>query len=227
MNLFFVRRGWLKHCLVVLLLVTGVPAQEIWRLGNVTRVGAHVATPVGAPRVVEDVDGNKGRSAVRFDGVQDGLFLPVLPLAGSKSFTIEILFRPEEGGPEAQRFLHLQDRAGARALIETRLSGKGTWWIDTFLFAAGAPRGLALIEPKHAHPTNRWYWAALRYDGTTMAHFVNGTKEMEGAVEFGPFGEGETSIGVRLNKVHWFKGDIAEVRFHREAVTEAKLQRVK
>jgi hypothetical protein len=60
-----------------------------------------------------------------------------------------------------------------------------------------------------------------------MAHYVNGEKELESPGAFVAFGRGQTSLGVRQNKVFWFKGMIAEVRFHPEALPEEKLQRVK
>jgi hypothetical protein len=198
-------------------------AQEIWRLDNLQKLAGHAVTVEGAPRVVEE----NGAKVITFDGAKDGLFLDAIPIAGAKAFTIEILFRPAEGGPEAQRFVHVQDAAGARAMIETRLNGKGGWWLDTFLVSAGKPQGVALIDDKRVHPTNQWHWAALRYDGKTMAHYVNGEKELSAEIALEPFVQGKTSLGVRQNKVYWFKGAIREVRFHREAVAEDKLQRVK
>jgi len=79
----------------------------------------------------------------------------------------------------------------------------------------GSPKGgTTQIEPKNTHATNAWYWAAVRYDGKILSHFVNGAKELETAnVTFGPLGPGKTSLGVRQNKVYWFKGAIREVRF--------------
>jgi hypothetical protein len=110
-------------------------------------------------------------------------------------------------------------------MIETRLDGHGGWWLDTFLGDTGHP-GQALIDPKHAHPTNRWYWAALTYDGKHMVHFINGEKELEADFKFGPMTAGQISLGVRQNKVYWFKGGIREVRFHPTALAPAALQRM-
>lgn len=114
----------------------------------------------------------------------------------------------------------------SRALIETRLDGKGAWWLDTFLLKAGTA-GRALIDAQRTHPTGRWYWVALRYDGKTMTSFVNGVKELAGEVEFGPMSAGKVSLGVRQNKVYWFKGAIREVRFTPAALAEGRLQRVR
>lgn len=214
----------LRRSLAVMLALAGpwlAATETIWRLDGVERIGGLAVEREGAPRVME----RDGAKCVEFDGVRDGLFLPEIPIAGATAFTIEILFRPDEGGPAAQRFVHLQDAEGKRALLETRLDGKGGWWLDTFLSDASSGGGLALIDPKRVHATGKWYWAALRYDGKTMAHFINGGEELSGAVRFGPMGAGRTSLGVRQNKVYWFKGAIREVRFHREALALEKLQR--
>jgi len=189
----------------------------VWKLDDVNKVGGHATEVLGAPRLAD--------AALVFDGVHDGLFIPDNPLAGAAKFTIQILFSPAEGGPEAQRFFHLQDNTNWRVMIETRLDGKGHWWLDTFLGSPNA--GTALINPKNVHPTNAWYWAAVSYDGKTMTDFVNGKKELDGAATFGPFTAGKLSLGVRQNKVFWFKGAIREVRFTPEALPAEQLQRMK
>ncbi len=194
------------------------PAVTVWRLADPKTVGGVATEVIGVPRVVD--------GAAMFDGAHDGVFVPAIPLAGAAQFTIEILFSPAEGGPEAQRFFHLQDDSTWRVMIETRLDGHGHWWLDSYLGSQGG--GTPLIDPKRTHPTNAWYWAAVRYDGSTMTHFINGEKEMEATgVKFGPLGPGKISLGVRQNKVYWFKGAIKEVRFTSAALAAEKLQRVK
>lgn len=204
----------------MLALAAVLRAQEaaiVWRLDDPGRVAGHPTEVIGTPRLQD--------GAVVFDGVRDGLLVGVNPLAGCHAFTVEVLFLPAENAPAEQRFFHAQDAATARALIETRLDGRGSWWLDTYLFQPGK-EGRPLIDPKRKHPTGRLHWVALRYDGKTMAHFVNGEKEREAPVEFGPMGEGKVSLGMRQNRVHWFKGAIREVRFSRVALAEDKLQRV-
>ena len=191
----------------------------MWSLAEVKKVGGVATEVLGAPKVVD--------GAAVFDGAKDGVFVPALPLAGAKQFTIEILFSPAEGGPAEQRFFHLQDAAESRVMIETRLDGKGGWWLDTYL---GTPKGgKPLIDPKRVHATNKFYWAAVSYDGSNMKHFINGEKELEASgVTFGPFTDaGKVSLGVRQNKVYWFKGAIREVRFTPAALPPEKLQSVK
>lgn len=192
-----------------------------WVLESTTQVGQLTLEVLGAPKVVHTAAGD----ALEFDGAHDGIFVPANPLEGLAQFTIEVLFWPETGGPEQQRFVHLQDTAGSRALIETRLNADGGWWLDTFLWKTG--EGRPLIDPQRIHPTGKWYWVALRYDGKMAAHFINGVQEREREVEFGPMGPGRVSLGVRQNKVYWFKGKIREIRFHPVALVPEQLQRVK
>ncbi len=100
-------------------------AAVVWRVADVAHVGGNATEIIGAPRVAD--------GAVEFDGVKDGLLVAANPLEGAREFTVEILFRPAEGGLAEQRFLHVQDAGMSRALIETRLDGKGAGWLDTFL----------------------------------------------------------------------------------------------
>jgi hypothetical protein len=209
---------------LLLVVASGVrSAPEIWRLDNLKQIGGYAVVREGAPRVTE----RGGVAGIEFDGLKDGLFVAKIPFAGTKAYTIEICFRPSEGGPKEQRFFHAEDVAGSRAMIETRLTGTGGWWLDTFLTNSRTGGGVTLVDATRLHQTEQWFWAALRYDGKTMAHFVNGKKEIERDAKFEPFGDGQISLGVRQNKVFWFKGAIREVRFHREAVADAQLQRVK
>ena len=50
-----------------------------------------------------------------------------------------------------------------------------------------------------------WYHVALVYDGTTMRHYVDGAEEPSGPLDIKPLVDGQTSIGIRLNRVYWFK----------------------
>jgi hypothetical protein len=192
-----------------------------WVLEQTAEVDGHATTVLGRPRIAAGPDG----AAVFFDGKADGLLVPDNPLAGWAQFTIEVLFQPAEGGLVEQRFVHLQDGAAWRVMIETRLNGKGGWWLDTFL---GNGRNIKqpLIDPSRVHPTGRWYWVALTYDGKRMTHFINGVKELSAEVAFGPMGPGQISLGVRQNKVYWFKGGIREIRFMPRALPAAELQRL-
>ena len=190
----------------------------VWPLDDLKVIGGHPVTVVGSPRLA-----NAGETAaVEFNGSTDGLFLDVNPLAGLERFTIEVIFLPAADGPEEQRFLHIEEAGSAnRALIELRRLPDGSWCLDTYL--RHGDEGLTLIDRGATHPSGRWYAAALTYDGKTMAHYVNGVREMTGDVRFGPLGAGRTSIGVRQNLVSWFKGQIRLVRITPDALPPARL----
>jgi Concanavalin A-like lectin/glucanases superfamily len=225
-----------RRCLPLFLPLLAVaafaaPPPVTWTLNDLGKVGGETPTVWGTPQVVDG-------AAMHFNGASDGLLLPVNPLAGWDKFTAAILFRPESSAPFAQRFVHIQDEEGNRLTFETRVvAGKG-WYMDTFLAsgrtgtgakaapAAGTPAvplSRALIDPAKLHPLDQWYWGEIVYDGHTMTAYVNGVQELTGSVALPPMGGGKTSLGVRQNKVYWFKGQIKEVRFYPAALAPADL----
>ncbi len=189
----------------------GTLRRTVWHIDNLENIGGHDVEVVGDPKVVD----TPGGKAVEFDGVDDGLIIDNHPLAGAREFTLEVIFRPDAGGRPEQRFFHLQEReTDNRYLIETRLSGDGDWWLDTFLKTGDVDQ--TLVDPSKLHPVGEWYNATLVYDGNELRHYVNGVQEI--AAEIGgvpPQEPGRTSAGVRMNLVHWFKGAIRQARFTR------------
>jgi beta-glucuronidase len=148
--------------------------------------------------------------ALLFDGKDDALILDENPLKGLSAFTVEVLIRPEAGGAEAQRFFHIGEVDGDRMLLETRLTEDGHWVLDTYLQSGDSSR--VLKDMSKRHPLGEWAHVALVLENGTMKHYVNGQLELEGDLEFRPIASGRTSIGVRLNEVHWYKGAIGSVR---------------
>ena len=193
-----------------------------WTIDNLTSIGGHPVTVLVAPRVVETEVGR----ALEFNGTSDGIFVDANPLEGLGAFTLEVLFSPAADGPPEQRFVHIEDtrEGGNRALIETRILPGGVWSLDTFLKQGEASR--ALLDREKTHPANAWYVASLVYDGRVMTHFVNGARELSGDVAFGALGAGRTSLGVRQNKVYWFKGRIRTLRITPRALLANELLRV-
>ena len=104
-------------------------ATIIWELDNPALIGGIKPVILGNPSVVRDGTG----TALSFNGVDDGLILPVNPIKNWKSFTVEVLFKPAADGPSAPRFVHFQDTVGNRGTFELRLTPKGYWYADTFL----------------------------------------------------------------------------------------------
>lgn len=193
----------------------------VWTLDNAEAIGGHRPRVLGAPRIASATTGGP---ALLFNGKSDGLILPVNPLRGLSKFTIEILFRPDADGPPAQRFMHIQDDRDSRVMIETRLIGGQSWSLDTFLHSGDNDR--PLLDRTKRHPTGRWAWVALVYNGKTMSDYVNGVKELQGPVNFAPMTDGRMSLGVRLNRVFWFKGCIKEIRFSPAPLNPDGLRRI-
>ena len=195
-------------------------AAVVWTLDNLSSVGGHRVDVIGTPTVVQTDIGR----AVEFDGATDGLFLDVNPLERLERFTVEVLFQADPGGAEEQRFLHIEESGtGNRALVELRSLAGSAWTLDTFLRHGQA--SLTLLDRTKAHPSSGWHVAALSFDGRTMTHYVDGNRELAGAVAFRPLGGGRTSIGVRQNRVSWFKGRIREIRITPESLSADRLLR--
>ena len=186
----------------------------IWKIKDPNLVGGMKPLVLGNP--VIKVEGKD--SSIYFNGIDDGLIVPVIPIEGWSTFTIEVLFKPESDGPIAPRFIHFEDTALNRGTFELRLTKNGQWYLDAFLKNGKTNKGLTLIDSTELHPTGSWYWATLVYNDKKMSSYINGKKELEGEIDFPAMTKGNISLGVRLNKVNWFKGQIREIRFHSEVL---------
>jgi len=193
--------AWTAGCAV-----DGAPVT--WRLDNLASIAGHAVTVAGEPRVID----TPGGKAILFDGIDDGIFLDTHPLAGMETFTVEVVFRPDRDGSVEQRFFHMQEiDSEARVMFETRLVENTHWFLDTFILS-GEQR-VVLYAEDDLHDLDAWQHAAIVVDGATMRHYVNGELELSEPLAYSPQADGKTSLGVRLNRVHWFKGAIRTARF--------------
>jgi len=212
-RLFFPRMAVVVSASVCAVMAAKVPVAQHakgvdWVLDNLLTIGGHKVSVVGSPRVVQTPVG----AAVEFNGSTDGLFVDANPIEGLATFTVEALIEPAADGPPEQRFLHLSETGSDnRLMMEMRLLPDRAWCLDTFLRHGEA--SLTLIDRERTHPAGSWPAVALTFDGKTMAHFVDGVRELAGDVAFKTLGAGRTSIGVRQNLVSWFKGRIRLIRF--------------
>lgn len=188
--------------------------QKVWTFDNLTTQGGLPVAAEGGPALVDSPWGK----AVKFDGLDDALFIEAHPLAGASTWTIEALIRPD-GGTFEQRFMHLaeaevptpgQPLVGTRILFEIRVVGN-EWYLDAF--TKGPTYNHTLIFPEKRFPVGRWFHVAQTYDGTTYRSFVDGVLQGEAPLAFTPQGPGRSSVGVRINRVSWFNGAIREARF--------------
>ena len=200
--------GWLV--LIAALIISGCAAQVpvTWQLDNLHSIGGHEVSVTGSPKVIDTLAGK----ALEFDGIDDGIFLDVHPLEGMSAFTVEVVFKPYADGAVEQRFFHMQeDSSEERVMFETRLVENSRWFLDTFIYSG--EQKITLYADDDQHAIGPWYHAAIVVDGADFSHFVNGQLELSEPIQFQPPQSGRTSLGVRINKVHWFKGAIRTVRF--------------
>lgn len=174
----------------------------------------------GNPEIVESPYGN----AVQFDGIDDALFLDEMPLKGLSEFTIEMIIRFDKGGNEEQRYFHAGTVKKDRSLMEMR-STENTWYLDG-MFESN-DKWVVLMSPEFSHPLNEWYHIAFTVKDGKQVTYVNGQKELEGDVEYAPITEGKTSIGVRQNKLSWFKGAIYSIKITNKALSPDDFKTIK
>jgi pimeloyl-ACP methyl ester carboxylesterase len=184
---------------------------ELWTFDRLDRIGGHRVTVEGNPRVIDTAVGK----AIEFDGIDDAIFVEAHPLAGAKAFTWEAIFRPD-GGQQEQRWFHLQESGtDNRMLFELRVLN-GKWYFDAYLHSGENQQ--ALIDRTKVHPILAWYHVAAVYDGREWKSFVNGVQQSAAEMHFDPQGPGRSSVGVRINRVNYFKGAIHAARFTRRAL---------
>ncbi len=198
----------------------GAGTSEVWMFDQISAIGGHATKVLGHPEVIETPFGR----AIQFDGVADALFVAVHPLAGAKTWTWDVIFRPDADGAAAQRFFHLSvlDPATGRdtddrLLFEIRIVN-GQWCLDSFAMAEGQSKTLLNCEKLHA--LGKWYRVTAVYDGKSLRNYVGDELQGEGGVQLVPQRPGHSSVGVRINLIDHFKGAIYEARFTRRALAE-------
>lgn len=184
--------------------------QENWTLSSLNSVAGNPLTITGNPKLIDFPWGK----ATSFDGDGDRLLVKANSLGNALAFTVEMLVKPRDVYPHniEPRIFHIEapDNPNRRLTIEMRLNDKHQWYLDSYIKAEGEQR--VLIDPQLVHPINQWVHIAVVYAQGEFTSYVNGQRELGGAVNYLPVGEGAyTSIGARMNQVHWFAGVIAQV----------------
>ena len=227
----------LRNCVVALAILASFPVGSsssafivqnsesiMWTFDRLENIGGHKTSVLGQPKIIDSPIGK----AVEFDGVDDALFIDNHPLAGAKTFTWEAIFRPD-GGEREQRWFHLSElnpQTGAdtdnRMLFEIRVVGD-QWFLDSFI--QSGTENKALMNRQALHPLGAWYHVASVYDGREFRNYVNGVQEGSAQLQLAPHGPGHTSVGVRINKVFYFKGAVHLARFTRKALSPSEFLR--
>lgn len=178
----------------------------------------NAVTIEGAPTIKGSALGD----SVEFNGDGDRLLVQKNPLLGAKEFTIETIIYPYDVYPNNKepRFLHIEspNTTDRRITMELRLNHQGQWYFDGYIKSENSSH--TLIDKNLVHPTNQWAHTAITYKNKTFTSYVNGKKELSAQVEYLPIADNAaTSIGARINRVHWFNGQI-----HSVTVTPTALQ---
>lgn len=204
----------------------GVSESLVWNINSLNKIGGASAEVLGNPQIVDTIQG----TAVRFDGDGDRLLVDANPLGNATEFTIEIIFNPADAYPNnvEPRFFHIEspDNPNRRITIELRLNDKKQWYLDAYIKSEKSQ--LTLIDPTKVHPIGEWAHAAITYKNREFVSFVNGQKELVGQVDYLPVSAtAKTSIGARMNQVHWFNGDVAQVRISPRVLSATEFLNVK
>lgn len=195
----------------------------VWTFDRLENIGGHKTTVLGDPKVIDSPVGK----AVEFDGVDDALFVDNHPLAGASTFTWEAIFRPD-GGQREQRWFHLAEHPATGADTENRMLFEirvvdDKWLLDSYNQSGTANK--ALMNRTALHPLGAWYHVASVYDGREFSNYVDGVREGAAELHLAPHGPGRASVGVRINKVFYFKGAVHLARFTRRALTPSEFLR--
>jgi hypothetical protein len=200
-------------------------AAVVWTFDRLADIGGHKTEVLGEPRVIDSPLGK----AVQFDGVDDALFIDNHPLAGAETFTFEAIFRPD-GGPFEQRWFHLVETdpitkadTENRMLFEIRVVDQ-RWFLDSY--NQSGTQSATLMNKQALHRLGKWYHVASVYDGKQFRNYVNGVQEGSADVHLAPHRPGRSSVGVRINRVFYFKGAVRQARFTRRALTPAEFMSV-
>jgi hypothetical protein len=193
------------------------PKQMVWSLDNMDNVGGHRTEILGDPELVRTLVG----PAVMFDGEGDRLLVDGNPVFGAEEFTVEIIFMPNDAYPAniEPRFFHIEDPVNAdrRITVELRLNSRKQWYLDAFIKSEISK--YTLVDEKLTHPVAEWAHAAITYKEKVFTSYVNGRKELSAEVRYLPLSEqAQTSIGARMNLVHWFNGAISKIRVTHKAL---------
>ena len=104
-----------------------------------------------------------------------------------------------------------------RMLFEIRVVGD-RWCLDSFNQSGSAK---ALIDRTALHPLGAWYHVA-RSMTAGIPQLRERRARRRAEVQLAPQGPGHASVGVRINKVFYFKGAVHLARFTRRALSPAE-----
>jgi hypothetical protein len=206
----------------------------VWMFNRLDNIGGITTHVEGNPTLINTAAGK----AMKFNGINDALFIDAHPLAGDNTFTVEVIFRPD-GGATEQRWFHLASLdpqtglysvtngtkdLNSRMTFELRIVNNESWYLVAFTHGDGYTASLQAHDK--LYPVGRWYDVVQTYDGRMYRSYVNGELQAEAQIDFKPQTPGHTSVGTRMNHLNYFNGAILEARFTPEALSPDQFLRV-
>ena len=166
-----------------------------------------------------DSDENRARIA---------LTEPACPLlSGLEGFTIAVWFRADEIPSEPSVLTHTFDVFQQYSLGPTRESGNHLAFRVNI--GGGASANIELLSDAPI-ATDRWYFAAVTYDGSGVRMYVDGVLQADESAATGFVGSHHTYTGgvfigtENRNPVYTaFQGSVDNVRFYNRALSEAEV----
>ncbi|KXI26771.1 LamG domain-containing protein [Paraglaciecola hydrolytica] len=199
---------------------------QTWMLDNLSNIGGHGLHIEGQPKVV----GSQDKLSLLFDGNQDRIQIAGNLVAGMQSFTLELLVKPYAPTPNGRepRIIHIEDPNNSqhRITLEMRFTKQNQWYLDAFLMDGDSR--FTLIDSNLTHPINQWVNIAMTYHNGEFNSYVNGQKELSTNMQFSPMPETAlTSIGARMNKVHYLHGELKQLRANNRVLSAHEMISVK
>jgi hypothetical protein len=208
--------------------------QTVWKFDNLSNIGGMKPKVEGTATLVDSPLGK----AVQFNGKDTALLFPSRPLVGAKTFTVEVILKPE-GGEGSQRVLHITETDAkaqgatqpdpnnpshdndltSRIMLEVHLT-KDQWFLHGYVRSKAGFKG---VNSTQLHPFGPWYALQQTYDGKTYRTYVDGVLEQQVDVPFSPHGPGNVMVGQRMAEAGFvqsgfLKGTVAEARFSTRAL---------
>jgi hypothetical protein len=220
----------LNSCSVLLLLwVITVNAnsaqleQKTWHFNQLAKISGHHIDIEGQPKLI---NASQLTSTI-FDGENDRLQIQGNIVANMRTFTLELVLKPYGPTPKGQepRIIHIEDPINSqhRITLEMRFTKQNRWYLDAFLMDGDSK--YTLIDAKYSHPLNQWANIALSYDNdnSRFTSYVNGHAELSTQLDFSPMTKhANTSAGARMNKVHYFHGELLTLRASNKVLSHAE-----
>ena len=80
--------------------------------------------------------------------------------------------------------------------------------------------------PRTKVQLGQWHHVAAVYDGKEFRSYVDGVLDGAAQIELTPQAAGRSAVGVRMNKLYYFKGAVRMARFTRRALAPSEFLKV-